>query len=276
MVVYLTTNLVNDKKYIGKDVKNNPNYLGSGALLLEDIKKYGKQNFKKEILEFCQNNDILEERENYWINYHNALHDNNFYNIRENVKNWYSKASDDKKQYIKNKISQANKGKKHSNETKQKISQANKGKIKGHYHTFKSKSKISESNKGRKHTKEERIKMSENKKGWKPTEEQRTKMSENRKGHPMYTDAWRQKISQSLKNTKKSKEFKEKISESLKGNTNRRKKVIQYNMNGEFIKEWECVLEAARFLGKTQGAGITEVCNGSRKSIYGYIWKYKI
>ena len=72
------------------------------------------------------------------------------------------------------------------------------------------------------------------------------------------------------------KEFKEKISESLKGNTNRRKKVIQYNMNGEFIKEWECVLEAARFLGKTQGAGITEVCNGSRKSIYGYIWKYKI
>ena len=45
MVVYLTTNLVNNKKYIGKDVKNNPNYLGSGALLLEDIKKYGKQKF---------------------------------------------------------------------------------------------------------------------------------------------------------------------------------------------------------------------------------------
>jgi hypothetical protein len=66
-----------------------------------------------------------------------------------------------------------------------------------------------------------------------------------------------------------------KTSQLLKGNINRRKKVIQYDIKGNFIKEWDYVLEAAYSLGKKTGAAITEVCNGKRKSIYGYIWKYK-
>jgi hypothetical protein len=53
------------------------------------------------------------------------------------------------------------------------------------------------------------------------------------------------------------------------------KHIIQYDMKGNFIKEWDYVLEAAYSLGKKTGAAITEVCNGKRKSIYGYVWKYK-
>lgn len=51
-VVYKTTNLINNRYYVGvhrtKDV--NDKYLGSGVLLKTAIKKYGKENFTKEIL----------------------------------------------------------------------------------------------------------------------------------------------------------------------------------------------------------------------------------
>ena len=275
MVVYITTNLLNNKKYIGKDTKNNPKYLGSGSLLREDIKKYGKENFKKEILEYCFDNCSLEERETYWINYFQATSNPEYYNIRENVKNWYSNTSETKKQHVRNKISKSNKGRTNSEETKKKISLATLGKLKGNYHTKESKLKISNKNQGRKHTPEEKEKISMKRKGWKPTQDQKNKMSEGRKGHPMYTKEWREKIRQSNKGKKRSEEQKKNQSQKTKGNTNRRKKVLQYSMNMEFIKEWECALHAAESLGKPQGAAITEVCNGKRKSIYGYIWRYK-
>lgn len=50
MIIYKTINLINNKIYIGQDRNNNPNYLGSGKKILRAIKKYGKQNFKREIL----------------------------------------------------------------------------------------------------------------------------------------------------------------------------------------------------------------------------------
>lgn len=71
MVVYKTTNLVNGKVYIGKDAKNDPNYLGSGILLKQAIKKYGKSNFEKNILEYCTQ-DNINEREKYWIEFTKA------------------------------------------------------------------------------------------------------------------------------------------------------------------------------------------------------------
>ena len=41
MIIYKTTNLINGKFYIGKDSKNDPNYLGSGKILKKAFKKYG-------------------------------------------------------------------------------------------------------------------------------------------------------------------------------------------------------------------------------------------
>lgn len=72
-------NLVNGKFYIGKDVKNSKKYLGSGKLLKQAIKKYGKTNFKKEILEVCFSLEELEEKERYWIQELNAIE--NGYNL---------------------------------------------------------------------------------------------------------------------------------------------------------------------------------------------------
>jgi group I intron endonuclease len=67
MIIYKTTNLVNQKFYVGKDTNNNPNYYGSGKRLKLAIKKYGIVNFKKETLEVCNTLELLNEREKFWI-----------------------------------------------------------------------------------------------------------------------------------------------------------------------------------------------------------------
>jgi group I intron endonuclease len=73
MIIYKTTNILNGKYYVGKDINNSKNYLGSGVLLKRAIKKYGKENFTKEILEHCETLDILNEREKFWIKELNSI-----------------------------------------------------------------------------------------------------------------------------------------------------------------------------------------------------------
>ena len=86
MVVYLTINLINGKKYIGKDSNNNPSYLGSGVYLKKAIEKYGKENFKKIILEKVEDISQLNEREEFWIKKFKADKSLEFYNISEKGK----------------------------------------------------------------------------------------------------------------------------------------------------------------------------------------------
>jgi group I intron endonuclease len=81
MVIYITTNLITQEKYIGKDRNNSPSYLGGGVLLKEAIQKYGRENFKKEILEVCKNLDELKEKECYWLEYYHASNNPLFYNL---------------------------------------------------------------------------------------------------------------------------------------------------------------------------------------------------
>jgi predicted DNA-binding protein YlxM (UPF0122 family) len=83
MQIYITTNKINGKKYIGKEKYSNPNYLGSGKHIQRAIKKYGKDNFTKEILEECTDEKDMNEREKYWINYYNATNSKEFYNLAE-------------------------------------------------------------------------------------------------------------------------------------------------------------------------------------------------
>lgn len=63
--IYKTTNLLNNKFYIGKHQTTNlnDNYLGSGKLLKRAIKKYGIENFTKEIILICSSEEEMNTKE---------------------------------------------------------------------------------------------------------------------------------------------------------------------------------------------------------------------
>lgn len=83
--IYITTNHLNNKKYIGQKKYDDENkwktYLGSGIHLKRAIEKYGEENFSKSIIENCYSRVELNKREIYWINYYNAVESDSFYNI---------------------------------------------------------------------------------------------------------------------------------------------------------------------------------------------------
>ena len=52
------------------------------------------------------------------------------------------------------------------------------------------------------------------------------------------------------------------------------KPLLQYSIDGVFIKEWENAEQVKRELGFC-AENIRNVCNGRRKKANGYVWKYK-
>lgn len=83
--VYLITNTINGKKYIGVsmkcDKKSINNYFGSGTVIKEAIKKYGKENFKKEILKEFNSEIEAREYERQLITDLNAIDSPEYYNL---------------------------------------------------------------------------------------------------------------------------------------------------------------------------------------------------
>jgi hypothetical protein len=68
--IYKTTCNVNGKFYIGMHSTENLNdgYLGSGRRIWNSINYHGKENHKKEIIEFCLNREELKKREKEIVN----------------------------------------------------------------------------------------------------------------------------------------------------------------------------------------------------------------
>lgn len=52
------------------------------------------------------------------------------------------------------------------------------------------------------------------------------------------------------------------------------KTVLQFDKNGNFIKEWPSINEAARIINTSTGT-IVGCCKGRQKTYKGFIWKYK-
>lgn len=82
--VYKITNKVNDKFYIGKHTHNintTDKYYGGGNLIHKAIKKYGKQNFNKEIIAYYKTSNCALIGESQILT-HNVVKDINCYNLK--------------------------------------------------------------------------------------------------------------------------------------------------------------------------------------------------
>lgn len=139
-IIYKIINLINNNYYIGKhQTKNiNDSYMGSGKLIQLAIKKYGIENFKKEILYDFDNEEEMNQKEIELVT-EDVINDKCCYNI--------CKGGEGGPHF---------KNKRHSDETKKKLSI----KCKGHKLSNEARSKISKSNKNRIITEETRKKLS--------------------------------------------------------------------------------------------------------------------
>jgi len=186
MIIYLTTNLISGKQYVGQTNTNNKYYLGSGSILQNAIKKYGRKNFKRETLIECSSQEELDKQESFWIQALNTLQPNG-YNI-ELGGNGTGKLSEQQIEKLKNALT----GKSFSEEHKKKLKDNHVGML-GKTHTIEARKKIGEGALGRKgfkdkkHTEETRKKISKAHIGKKHTEEHRRKNSEAKKEY------WREK-----------------------------------------------------------------------------------
>ena len=233
------------KYYYGKHTTSNPKdgYAGSGKIVVDYFKKYGRKKnitYIKEIIEYNSTMEINAEREKIIIgdlwktdpNCLNCCEGGEIGGLSHTV--W-------------------NKGVKGclSEETIKKMSNAKKGKqspfkgVTGRY-TEETLKKISEAGKGRIVSDETRKKLSEAGKGRVVSEETRKKISESNTG--------------------------KKVSEETK-----KKMMIpiaQYTLDGEYVRDWNGATEVENKIGISHKQ-IWKCLKGYRKQVGGYIWKYK-
>jgi group I intron endonuclease len=200
--IYKTTNLINNRYYIGLHSTNDldDGYLGSGTYIRRAIKKHGKKNFKREILEFCKSRKDVILREKELV----TLLEVGDYECMNMIQGGQSAEI----------IT-------HTEETRRKISNA----LKGRKVTWAD--KISKSNTGKTRSKEVRKKYSDIAKNRTFSEETRKRMSESNRGYQSQES--KQKISKSNKGEnngmfgkKQSEETRKKMSESQLNRTDKR------------------------------------------------------
>ena len=90
------------------------------------------------------------------------------------------------------------------------------------------------------------------------TQETKDKISNSLKGRDI--SEWKEKIY--------TKERNQKLSDRIS------KSILQYDLNGNFIKEWKSGSQIQKELG-FNGSNIGNCCNGKFKKAYNFIWKFK-
>ncbi len=101
--------------------------------------------------------------------------------------------------------------------------------------------------------------------GLKATDEIKQKISNSLKGKPA-SESKKENCRKAQTGLKRSKQHKENIGKSLKH------PISQYDLQGNFIRNWDSIREAANELGFLESQ-IGRCVNGKRKTAYKFIWK---
>lgn len=245
--IYKIVNLVNGKVYVGSAVnlRKRKSYhlcdlrkgIHKNQHLQKSFNKHGEISFKFCIVEIVDDKSQLIEREQYYIDLHNATNRKHGFNIRL--------------------FASSNLGMEHSIESKIKISESRKGKCCGHDNPFYGKRHPDEImqkiNEKKRNVPEEirdsrRRQLSESHKGKKLPEEQKRKISEANKGKRCGAD-----------------------NPNYSGKYSNKSPVINLDEN----KIFSTIADAARFYGINH-SHISSACRGKdrRKRAGGYHWAY--
>lgn len=73
---------------------------------------------------------------------------------------------------------------------------------------------------------------------------------------------------------KRSKESRRKMSIAAKNRKNQKKPILQYDLEGNFIKEWRSTSDLVEEMGYSNGY-ISDCLHGKHKKAYNYVWKFK-
>jgi len=325
-VIYLITNLVNNKKYVGQTKQGRAERrwqehfvytVNDSKVLHNAIRKYGAENFEFKLIETDILEELIDEREQYYIKYYNTFYLNGQgYNMTEggqgihgymhteetkqrikesNLTAWQRLKKEEPERYAQLCINRglAIKGKPKSDEHKAKLSIAA-SKRTGDKNSFYGKHFSEESKELLRATKAKHLSPINaydlnTGKLWKTfrfaseaVQELSLQDSANtrillvckeQKGHA-YGYIWRYKTDFDLA------ELPLEILQQ-ENKTPRAKAVLQYDLENNFIAEFESAAEASRQLAtdstKQRGVAkkINAVCAGKAKTYHKFIWKYK-
>lgn len=311
---YKITNNINGKFYYGVHSTNNldDGYMGSGSYIKNAIKKYGIENFKKEILKFFENIDEMFDYESQLVN-NDLVNNPNCYNLVNGGDGY--RIGHTCPGIIRSKISLKAKGRSSKNKGKIYVNKDNVNKMifpeeldyytnngwnKGIYLSEESRIKlITCPMKGKKYSLEHRKKLSDIKKrlfkegkliphnkGVPISEEVKQRLREINTGKK-HTLESRQKISLSKTGKKHDKTWNTNISNGLKGHNvsketrkkigiSNGKKVIRINPNTNERYTYNSISEAEKDMGYKKGAGCIKKAVKTGKICKGYIWELQI